>query len=296
MKFRALTLSLVVATTAGLYTGLSAADTITLAQLRRESGVFDGNINDVLFNPTKPMERSIGDQYGSASTLGVADYGVLKANATVTTTGGEYSAYYARSAASFSDSLVFSSTTHNGQSGFAVVSLLFDRSFNFTGKPTDSYANGALTFTTQFDSFFYSEILACPIQTVGCGPQLSSFQQNGVTMNGIVQSQNVLINVPIIFGESTNISLTVDFGAYANPGPSTWEADASHSLYWDGVQTVLDSNGQPLNFNLTSASGTNYLQSFAPAPVAVPAPSTLALMLLGLLGILTKLHIDRRTI
>jgi len=70
--------------------------------------------------------------------------------------------------------------------------------------------------------------------------------------------------------------------AYSSSGTQTLAIssfDLAHSLYWGGL-SVLDGNGQPLpSWQLLSASGTDYRQSFAPA---VPEPAALLLWAAGL--------------
>jgi hypothetical protein len=55
-------------------------------------------------------------------------------------------------------------------------------------------------------------------------------------------------------------------------------ADAGHSFYWGGLVSVTDADGQAIGYTLSSASGTDWSQSFAPVPEA----GTSALLLAGL--------------
>lgn len=57
--------------------------------------------------------------------------------------------------------------------------------------------------------------------------------------------------------------------------------DSQNSFDWAGIESVTF-NGDAVPFTLTSASGTDWTQSFAP----IPEPSTYALMLLGILAML----------
>jgi hypothetical protein len=50
------------------------------------------------------------------------------------------------------------------------------------------------------------------------------------------------------------------------------------TYYWAGIQSVTDQNGNALNYTLTSGSGNDFRNSFAPA---VPEPSSMALMAAG---------------
>lgn len=60
--------------------------------------------------------------------------------------------------------------------------------------------------------------------------------------------------------------------------------DLSQSVYWDGIQSVTV-DGQPVAFNLTSASGHDWIQSCVPGNGSVPEPATLALLAAGVAGL-----------
>ena len=96
------------------------------------------------------------------------------------------------------------------------------------------------------------------------------------------------------FSASVNVTaLATFYQPFPNvDGQNTWMADAAHSLYWGGISSVTDANGNAVDFTLASASGTNYLQSFVPVVVTapVPEPETYALLLagLGVLGLVRR--------
>lgn len=55
------------------------------------------------------------------------------------------------------------------------------------------------------------------------------------------------------------------------------EIDLGHSVYWGGISSV-EVGGVPVEYSVTSASGSDYRYSFAP----VPEPSALLLLLIGI--------------
>jgi hypothetical protein len=62
---------------------------------------------------------------------------------------------------------------------------------------------------------------------------------------------------------------------------------STFAVFWDGITSVTDFSGNPVNLTVSSASGTNYLGSFA--PTAVPLSPALwhlasALAGMGLIG------------
>ncbi|MDB5423976.1 MAG: motif putative anchor domain protein [Phenylobacterium sp.] len=72
-------------------------------------------------------------------------------------------------------------------------------------------------------------------------------------------------------------------------------ADLVDSLYWTGISSVKV-NGVALDsFTVTSASGTDWSQSFVPPPTGIPEPATWAMMLLGFGGLGAAMRAHRRT-
>lgn len=75
-------------------------------------------------------------------------------------------------------------------------------------------------------------------------------------------------------------------------GSAEGSADAAHSAYWNGIQSITANGQQVNNFTATSLSGTNYRNSFVPAgfndTTSVPEPETIALLGLGMLGLVAS--------
>jgi hypothetical protein len=106
------------------------------------------------------------------------------------------------------------------------------------------------------------------------------------------------MDIPFIFGDQLDLrmSITTSIEGWAR---STFDsrtgdtilnyfdayADASHSAYWGGIQSVMV-DGAETSYNVQSGSGTDYRQSFIPERAGqVPLPGTLSLSLIGLLAL-----------
>jgi len=72
-------------------------------------------------------------------------------------------------------------------------------------------------------------------------------------------------------------------------------ADLVDSFYWTGISSVKVGGVALDDFTVTSASGTNWTNSFVPAATGVPEPATWAIMLLGFGGLGAALRAHRRT-
>ena len=267
----------------------SAADTSTLSQLTRHSGVFENPVNEFISNPTGPMIRSVGDAYGYASSYSLAGFGTLKASATAAGQAELYGRYLARSDAAFTDGLLFTSSGMQGQTGYFTVSLLYDRSLSSSGNGVDGYATDQLRVGVDTFSYEFTEIYQ--LLPSGCNPLSTGSCSFGTTVTdsggeaASWEGDVVTVRLPFTFGQSTGLNVSVSMVALATyyEGPNTFTSDAAHSLYWGGISSVTDANGTAVDFSLTSESGTNYLLSQVPPFVgAVPEPSQYALMLGGL--------------
>jgi hypothetical protein len=88
----------------------------------------------------------------------------------------------------------------------------------------------------------------------------------------------------------SRLALTADLTTYG----VRCAADFSHTLYWGGI-TSVSANGATISaFDLTSASGTDWRQSFVPATDAVPEPGTLVLAGGGLIGLVVRRRRERQ--
>lgn len=102
--------------------------------------------------------------------------------------------------------------------------------------------------------------------------------------------QVITFALPVKFNEQNFTLLSVQMQTSVmtealNQQGATWVAAANanffNSIEWDGIDAVLDGQGHPLSgWTVSSASGFDYMRSFAAQ--AVPEPETYAMMIVGL--------------
>lgn len=101
--------------------------------------------------------------------------------------------------------------------------------------------------------------------------------------------------VPFIFGQdyTVEMNLSAEATAYSSETLGGGHANvfAYRSAYWGGLTDVTDASGALRPFVVTSASGTDYLHSFAPVPE--PPAYVLALVGLGVTWLHRRRHRDR---
>lgn len=100
------------------------------------------------------------------------------------------------------------------------------------------------------------------------------------------------VSTPVVFGVPFDLTLDLETSATAYglsilgvPGRGAFDLDLSRSLYWGGVDGVVDANGNSLAYTLLSESGIDYTRSFVPS-TAVPEPTTYGALGAGLLALL----------
>jgi len=279
---------------ATLATGAQAQSTFSQSQLNRPAGTFIGAINETINKPVGPVARNIADAWGSATTFALADYGTLKSKASASGTADGLGVFFARAAVGFSDQLMISSPGLNGQAGTFNAIIVFDRVLSVSGSMVDGYSTATLNVGTSFDTVSFQEVLSlqpsgCLPTAPGCALLLSSTIGGTATVAAQWQSPTLLaLSMPITFSQTFNLSVSLDMSALAKyyQGQSTWLSDASQSLYWGGITSVSSPSAGAVPFQLTSASQTDYLHSFAP----VPEPGTAMMFLAGLLCLMFLLR------
>jgi len=202
----------------------------------------------------------------------------------------------AQSDASFSDALSFSGfaqgTTALLTYGIVVRGTTSANLVNYI----NAQGNATLSQTSE-DFELYTSV----------GSQLNhySFYRNTALQAGeTTQSESTLNNVaadlfgvryftvPITFGNAVSLTMrgtglaaaSVSYIFLGGFAQASANYQLGNSMYWGGVQS-LTVNGRDVAYNVTSASGADYSKSFEPAvAVAIPEPSSVALMLLGLIA------------
>ncbi len=95
------------------------------------------------------------------------------------------------------------------------------------------------------------------------------------------------IDIPVQYGQPFDLQFWVRvnaLGGGSHPAFNTGSGfgSSTFAVFWAGITSVTDASGNPINFTVSSASGTNYLGSLA--PTAVPLPPALWLFASALAG------------
>lgn len=233
------------------------------------------------------------DHSEGASTS--SKYGVIKAFGSAQHTSTDGNAYGAGGSAGFTDDITI--TYIDGVTGvelyhgkWATVALDYYVNYSLSAKKAPSSGNPASS------AFFDAKI-----EFQGSIADEEAFLQstntaNGTTYthwymeNGFSYRENVNRPMHVLHLEGL-IQLGVEFSATMSLGVTTFVpgdaissalADAAHSGYWAGIQSVSIDGNQLLNYTVTSASGTDYSRSMVP-PTEIPEPSSPELLLAGTL-------------
>lgn len=182
------------------------------------------------------------------------------------------------------DGITISNDALTGQNGILNFSIFTEGSL-FAGDPTGS-ASAVIGVAHGFGQH---------LSVRSFGGQANSVPGN-FSLN---VSENTNFSLPFTFGSSFTIMVRGVARAGLSGRPpqgagSSGLADFENTIYWSGVQGVTTQGGAPVSaFTMTSASGTNYLQSLAPSSAAAPEPGTFAL-LGSALGLLVGVRSHRR--
>lgn len=213
---------------------------------------------------------------GSAVATATAGYGVLKAAASgaAPSSGGAS----AQANAKFDDDVTINAAGLKGTIGTATTTLSYhyDLTAVRSGPESSAEARALLQFATSTIGLAKTDIIQVGEDAFGA----YTHELHALNIN----NQQVSIDAPLtltwnfVFGTPFKIQGTLDVGGGgANSGAG--RADAAHSAYWGGLTIIAPGLTE---YVVTSASGTDWNQSFAPAVISIPEPSTILLMLLGL--------------
>ena len=215
-----------------------------------------------------------------------ASFGVNKAAAatfSTVTDGGVYTQPVASGTSYWSDELTL---TSSAASGFLTASLDLNYSLNtaLDGGYITNFGLG-YTFTTgsAFGPYYYLTLTA-----TDAASEMSAGTSEIVQDLPGSTRRVVTLNIPFQSGVATSLGSTLycAAGATANGeagSSASATCQAGHSAYWGGIIGVTDEFGNAISdWSLTSASGTDYRNSFAPTVSAVPEPGIWGMMIMGL--------------
>ncbi len=219
-----------------------------------------------------------------ASGTAFADYGVLKVLATGSTSGPDAFAE-TLSMAEFSSTFTIDVGGLTGQHGTLLLTIDTTSTHDFTG-----LAGGTLSTSLKVVAGGGSD---------GTWRQQATFSSDGSVhstsfypgIGFVPYSPTLLANIDFVYGESISFIATLLASVRGESGPdgapASFGVDASHSAYWGGFMSVLDSNGAPVDaYAVSSSSGIDWSRSFVPQTTSpIPEPETWALLLSGLLAL-----------
>jgi len=233
------------------------------------------------------------DHSDSASTS--SRYGVVKGFASAHHTSMADNAYAAGGSAGFTDDITI--TYIDGVTGIELyhgqwATVALDYYMNYSLSAAKGPSSGHPASTAIFDA---------KIEYQGSIRDEETFLQSTSTANGTTYThwytehgfsyrENVSQPMHILHLEGLiqlgmEFSTTMQLGVTAFvPGESISSAlaDAAHSGYWAGIQSVSIDGNQLMNYTVTSASGTDYSQSMVPS-TEIPEPASPGLMFAGAL-------------
>jgi hypothetical protein len=252
------------------------------------------------FNATDksvPLVNQVARSTGSGDTLTASSVqpGIIKLSALTAANGS--GRLYAKTIGTWGDTLTL--TTQGGGTAFLQLNFQFDFDAGYMGTPysgsgsswflafnktvnvNQSNNMGLISFGTY--SFTYNEVLTSAVfsEQRNVNNQISGDGGSTDWTQPVARTGSLL--VPILSGQSFNLGVSMQCLSEVYLA-GTASCDASRSAYWGGIR-VLDAQGNALNgWNLSSASGVNYVSSLVPGspPIGgVPEPASWAMLIAG---------------
>jgi hypothetical protein len=227
-----------------------------------------------------------------ATARATANYGVLKSY--VSGYGTAYSTSTAVAYAGFTDFITISNPELDGQVGTVTLSFYYDYDLDIHGNNTypANTANGHFSAYAGMYGY-YGNTYSSQVNTSVNNNGVQDFINGGVTtsdLNGLrydAVGHYLTLTGKFVYGSAfmVNMNIAIDGSTYTNQngGTSSYVGDASHSGYWGGISSLTADGKTVTAYTLSSQSGTDYSQSFAPS-ADVPEPGALALIAAGLAG------------
>lgn len=246
-------------------------------------------VRDTILNPDGLVTAAIAPGNGNTAIAAWADYGVLRAQVnTLANTS-------ASATSSWRDAITIDAGSLNGQMGWVTVAVNYNWTLHGVG---NAYYNmdALLNLTLGTYNWGIRERIVQDCTTTNCtitediGRVLTTAVPGEIPTTSDAPVMQLVVSAPIEFGESFPVGVVLAaFGQSGIAGIERWSStyvDAGNSLYWGGIVSMQDINGNDVDYTLTSLSGTDYTRSFVPTQNdgTVPAPGVGALLLAGLIA------------
>ena len=251
-----------------------------------EGWISDEGLSSYRFRQNRVWTEVAG---GTISFAGLANIGSAKV-----LTAGLGVGYQGGGWAGWNDSMTFTGGPA-GEKGLVTFNLDYDwrlsQKVNATMDGTSVGLSNAyidinlIPIVTGGDGFQYASV-GQTAQGVCVGNQgqcdiapgaIETYYQGGTAPNPVAANGHATFSFVVTFGKEYQV--TVGINADVGGMQATSMVDATHSLYWGGIASVLDSRGVAVAETVMSASGFDYGTSFANQ---VPEPQTWVLMVAGL--------------
>lgn len=246
-----------------------------------------------LQNPASPVSVSFSNGDAFATLYAWPEVGQLHASAVVHVPPSSRippdSWAGALVRATWYDEVVISSSGLTGQTGYARAAIHYSWTLGLSDPgPTNSFAQGDIKMSVSGGFVNYYAEIGDALSASACGMsacpaiRTATLVGSGTPPTSVSPGPGTLfLDFGFTFG--TPFALSASLTAYAYPYGSLTSAgdsfaDASHSAVWGGLFDVIQaSTGNPVSYELSSASGFDYRQA-----AAVPEPSTDVLLTFGL--------------
>ncbi|RYG21543.1 PEP-CTERM sorting domain-containing protein [bacterium] len=224
-------------------------------------------------------------KYGHYQSASMAAFGVLKGEAEANPIGHRvdngYDNSYASFEGSFRDKMTFSSPGLSG-SGTLRIPIIFDGSLASSGLNPDRDPSDRSSYNSSYAAFQMAKLVGGSLDWY-TGEE-ERLWGNGERTGNAFLGKTLTIEVPVTLDQEFDLQLSINgFASAWTHGAGYGKVDMAHSVYWGGIDSLIV-GGQSIPFDLVSASGTNWKNSFAP----VPEPASMAALGLGALGLLKR--------
>lgn len=217
---------------------------------------------------------------GASMATSDAEYGALKVYSSAGVTSNTAGA---SATASFTDTVTINAPGHAGTWGTATASQFYRYFLD-----VNAYARYGNASAISLFQFYALGADHAPSNLSQSHYIFVSDEDHGYRMDEThsmsKDNQPVLVGTPLttswnfIFGVPFSIGASLQVGVDAQLDGIAI-ADSSHSAYWAGMTVTAPGL---TSFTVSSASGTDWSQSFVPAIASVPEPSSLLLLLSGI--------------